>query len=145
MPLTQIKAERLGDDRVCADQGRRRQMILIVENDCAVRDSLQRLLDCMGLEARGFPSSEAFLEGWRPADADCVVIDANMPAMNGLDLLEELRRCGDEVPVIVVTGRPTATNAARANAAGALAVLEKPYKVAEIVALVRAASEKKPG
>ena len=40
-------------------------MILIVENDCAARDSLRLLLDCVGLEARGFPTSEAFLDGWR--------------------------------------------------------------------------------
>jgi FixJ family two-component response regulator len=120
-------------------------MIQIVENDCAVRDSLRLLLDCVGLEARGFPSSEAFLDGWRPAVADCVVVDAHMPGMNGLDLLEEIRRRGDEVPAIVVTGQPTATNVARAKAAGALAVLEMPYKAAEIVALVRAALEKKRG
>lgn len=120
-------------------------MIQIVENDCAVRDSLRLLFDCVGLEARGFPSSEAFLDGWQPAAADCVVVDAHMPGMNGLDLLEEIRRRGDDVPVIVVTGQPTAANVARAKAAGALAVLEKPYKAAEIVALVRDASKKKPG
>jgi FixJ family two-component response regulator len=120
-------------------------MILIVENDCAVRDSLQLLLDSIGHEARGFPSSEGFLEGWRAADADCVIIDAHMPGMSGLDLLEEIRRRGDKVPVIVVTGRPSAATAARAKVAGALAVLEKPYKAAEIVALIHAASEKKPG
>jgi two-component system, LuxR family, response regulator FixJ len=118
-------------------------MILIVDNDCAVRESLRVLLDCVGLEARGFPSSEAFLEASPPIEKDCLVLDVHMPGMSGIELLEELRQRGDEVPVIIITGLPSATNATQAKAAGALAVLEKPFKAVEILALIRTALAKK--
>ena len=120
-------------------------MIFIVDDDSAIRDSLRLLLDCVGLEARGFPSSDAFLEARQSAGEDCLVLDVHTPGMSGLDLLEELRRRGDAIPVIVVTGRPSATNTVRAQAAGALAVLEKPFKAAEIIELVRIALERKKG
>ena len=118
-------------------------MISIVDDDSATRDSLRLLLDCAGLEARDFPSSNAFLEARQSAGDDCLVLDVHMPGMSGLDLLEELRRRGDQIPVIVVTGRPSAANAARAQAAGAFAILEKPFKADEIIGLVRNALRKR--
>jgi FixJ family two-component response regulator len=120
-------------------------MIFIIEDDDAIRDSLRLLLECVGLEAREFSSAETFLDGWKFADEDCLVLDVHMPGMSGLDLLDELRQRGDKVPVIVVTGLPSAANIARARAAGALAILEKPFKPGEILGLVRQASGERPG
>ena len=120
-------------------------MIFIVDDDSAVRDSLRLLLECAGLEARDFPSPETFLDGWKSADQDCLVLDVQMPGMSGLDLLEELRQRGDAVPVIVVTGQPSAASTARAQAAGALAVLAKPFKAIEMLSLVRQALNERPG
>jgi FixJ family two-component response regulator len=116
-------------------------MICIVDDDSASRDSLRLLLDCVGLEASGFASSEAFLEKREGADPDCLILDIHMPGMSGLELLEELRERGDKVPVIVVTGRPSPADTARALAAGALALLDKPFKPGEIIALARTAVE----
>ena len=119
-------------------------MIFIIDDDEATRDSLRLLLECAGLEARGFPSPGGFLDGWRSGEEDCMVLDIHMPGMNGLDLLERLRQRGDEVPVIVVTGRPSPASTARARAAGAFAVLEKPFEAGEILALVRRAMKARP-
>jgi len=63
-----------------------------------------------------------------------------MPQMSGIELLEGMRRRGDMLPVIIITGRVAATIRERARAAGALAVIEKPYKAAEILNLVQEAS-----
>jgi two-component system, LuxR family, response regulator FixJ len=123
----------------------RAPMIFIVDDDSATRDSLRLLLGCVGLEARDFPSVKAFLEARQSADEACLVLDVHLPGMSGLDLLEELRRRGDAIPVIVVTGRPSVASTARAQAAGAFAILEKPFKAAEIIELVRNALERKNG
>ncbi len=67
-------------------------MIFIIDDDDATRDSLRLLFECMGLEARDFPSPETFLDGWKPAAEDCLVLDVHMAGMSGLDLLEKLRQ-----------------------------------------------------
>jgi two-component system, LuxR family, response regulator FixJ len=120
-------------------------MIFIVDDDSATRDSLRLLLDCVGLDARDFPSAKAFLEARQFADRDCLVLDVHMPGMTGIELLEQLRQRGDQVPVIIITGQPSAANDSRARTAGALAVLEKPFKLAEILGLVRQALGEGPG
>jgi two-component system, LuxR family, response regulator FixJ len=112
-------------------------MIFIIDDDSATRDSLWVLLDSAGLDARQFASAEAFLEARQTADKDCLVLDVHIPGMTGIELLEHLRLRGDRVPVIIITGRPNAAITARARAAGALAVLEKPFRPAEILELVR--------
>jgi FixJ family two-component response regulator len=117
----------------------RTQMIFIVDDDGAVRESLRFLLDCVGLETREFASAEEFLDGRDADDTECLILDVHMPGMSGLDLLEELRRRNDQVPVIVVTGRSNAVDTARALTAGAVAVLEKPFNPAEIIALAQTA------
>jgi len=68
-----------------------------------------------------------------------LIADVHMPGMTGIELLEQLRQRGDTVLVIIMTGQPSAANTARARTAGALAVLEKPFKPAEILGLVRQA------
>ncbi len=119
-------------------------MIFIIDDDDATRDSLRLLFECMGLEARDFPSPETFLDGWKPAAEDCLVLDVHMAGMSGLDLLEKLRQRGDKVPVIIITGQPSVANTVRAQAAGALAILEKPFKPGEILGLVRQVLKERP-
>lgn len=114
-------------------------MIYILDDDAEVRDSLRLLLECEGFEAREFASGREFLEAVRPGARGCLILDVHMPGMSGLELLETLRRGGDEFPAIVITARPSASTESRARAAGALAVVEKPYRADELLALVRRA------
>jgi len=114
-------------------------MIFILNDDDGVRDSLRLLLECEGFEAREFASCGEFLDASRSGDGDCLILDLHMPEMSGIELLERLRRRGETLPVILITGRFDAKIRERARAAGALAVVEKPYKAAEILNLVRQA------
>ena len=119
-------------------------MIFIVDDDEGVRDSLLLLLECEGLEAQAFASGRQFLEADRPRDGDCLILDVHMAGMSGLDLLEELRRRGNGIPVILITGRPDTATKDRARRAGVPAMLEKPYRAEEILARVRIAVRSRP-
>jgi two-component system response regulator FixJ len=119
-------------------------MIFILDDDAATRDSLRLLLECEGFAAREFASGREFLDVVRPATGDCLLLDLHMPEMDGIAVLETLRRRGDRVPAIVVTGRPSPEAKSRAEAAGALALLEKPYHADKLLDLVRQALAARP-
>ena len=114
-------------------------MIFIVDDDAATRDSLRQLLEVEGFEACEFVGGRPFLDGVRATDGDCLILDLNMPGMNGFDVLAELRRRGAGLPVIVVPAHAVPATLCRAAAGGALAVLEKPHRTSELLALVRRA------
>jgi two-component system, LuxR family, response regulator FixJ len=115
-------------------------MIFIIDDDDATRDSLRLLLESEGFDAQEFAAGEPFLEAARPVDGDCLVLDLNMPGMSGFEVLEALRRRGDPLPVIIVTARLDGASRNRALAGGALAVIEKPPRVDELLTLIRTAS-----
>ena len=96
------------------------------------------LLECEGLETREFASCREFLDA-DGAEGDCLILDVHLPGMSGIELLETMRRRGDMLPVIVISGRIDAMTRNRARTAGALAVVEKPYQVEEVLDLVRRA------
>jgi two-component system, LuxR family, response regulator FixJ len=120
--------------------GRKRPMILIVDDDAAVRDSLRFLLECEGYETREFATGREFLAAGGAGEGDCLILDVHMPEMSGIELLETMRRRGDTHPVIVISGRNDPWTRKRAHAAGALAIIDKPYQVKELLELVRVAS-----
>ena len=117
-------------------------MIFIIDDDGGARDSLRLLLECDGFEAREFASCEAFLDAGGAADGDCLILDVHMPGMSGIELLETMRRRGDMLPAIVISGRIDAGTTNRARAAGALAIVEKPYQPEELLCLVRRALDR---
>jgi FixJ family two-component response regulator len=117
-------------------------MIFIVDDDPAVRDSLRLLLETAGHAVEDFPSAEAFLANHAFPGHDRLIVDLYMArGLSGIELLENLRRCGNSVPVILITGQPSAAVTARAQVSGALAVLEKPFNAAEMLRLVQDATK----
>jgi FixJ family two-component response regulator len=114
-------------------------MILIVDDDEATRDSLRFLLECEGIESVVFDSARSFLQSPAFPSVDCLVVDVNMSDMNGIALLEHLRKQGVQLPAIVVTGSPGAETTRRALAAGAMGVFEKPFDTSALVEAIRCA------
>lgn len=113
------------------------QMIFIVDDDKAVRHSLTLLLASEGLESQGFASPQEFLDRCRPSNDDRLIIDVDLPGMNGIELLQRLRADGLSSRVVVITGKPSTFVRQQALAAGAMAFLEKPVDADQLVSLVR--------
>jgi two-component system, LuxR family, response regulator FixJ len=114
-------------------------MIFIVDDDLGVRDSLRLLLECEGFDAQEFASGREFLVDGKAGKGDCLILDIHMPGMSGIELLETMRRGGEMLPTIGISGRIDAMTTNRARAAGALAIVQKPYQPEELLCLVRRA------
>jgi len=112
-------------------------MIYVVDDDSDVLGSLQFLLETDGFDVRTFKSGAALLNDGASDNADCFVIDYKMPNMNGLDLVNRLRKRDIEAPVILITGYPDETIPERAASAGICHVLRKPHLEDSLVGHIR--------
>lgn len=113
--------------------------VFIVDDDEAVRDSLEALLAVQGHSVQSYPSGDAFLAAWRPEARGCALVDLRMPGMDGLQLIDRLKSQGSKLPVIVVTGHGDVPLAVKAMKSGAVDFIEKPYSNDTIVQVVRQA------
>jgi two-component system CheB/CheR fusion protein len=94
-----------------------------------------------GLAVEGYATCEAFLEAYRPGREACLLIDAYLPGMSGLELLNRLRDAGHRLPAIMITGNSDVPMAVQAMKAGASDFLEKPIGRGELLASVARALE----
>ena len=99
----------------------------VVDDDPAVRRSLERLLDVAGFHVVSYQSPTAFLNAASGLSAGCVLLDIRMPGVDGLEVQSRLNRLRVNLPVIVMTGHGDVPSAVRAMKAGAVDFLEKPF------------------
>jgi two-component system response regulator FixJ len=121
------------------------QVVHVIDDDDAVRDSLTFLLRTVGIEVQSYPSAGAFLDAVAGAQLKCVITDVRMPGMSGIDLLRRLRELKIDVPVIVITGHGDVPLAVEAMKIGAADFLEKPFDDDTLLASVRSALERQNG
>lgn len=114
-------------------------LVHIVDDDPAIGRALALLAKSAGLEAMSHTSAEAFLATFDPETAGCVVTDARMPGMSGLELQRALKLRRAAVPVIVITGQGAVSMAVEALQAGAVDFIEKPFDDQVFLASVRRA------
>jgi FixJ family two-component response regulator len=100
--------------------------IAVVDDEEPIRKALKRLLRAAGLEAEGYPSGQAFLDGAAARRPDCVLLDLHMPNMSGEQVLSQIRRMSGRPPVVVITAHDTPETREQCLAAGAAAYLRKP-------------------
>lgn len=103
------------------------EVVHVIDDDDAVRESLSFVLDSAGLTARTYESAAAFLAAVQAGVSGCIVTDVRMPEMNGLELVRKLQGMGVVLPVIVITGHGDVPLAVEAMKAGVLDFLEKPF------------------
>ena len=118
--------------------------VWIVEDDISVRESLTILLESLGFAVTVFASGRNFLTDARRSQASLVILDQHMPEMDGLTIIEAMRRDGDSIPVILITGRLDVQIAARAAALGTIAILEKPFSATNLFQLLHGCLEPSP-
>jgi two-component system response regulator FixJ len=102
-------------------------VIYVIDDDEAVRQSLEFLLKTEGLTVRSFDSAKGFLEVLPEIGAGCIITDVRMPEITGIDLLRRIKELGVDVPVIVITGHGDIALAVEAMKIGAIDFLEKPF------------------
>jgi two-component system response regulator FixJ len=114
-------------------------LVYIVDDDDAVRDSLDLLLSAAGFETMTFDSAEAFLACAPKAAGGCLVSDIRMPGMSGLELMEGLRARGAACPIVLITGHGDVPMAVEAMKRGAHDFIEKPFDDERLLAAVSSA------
>ena len=111
---------------VMNSQGLDRPRVLLVEDDAAVRRSLQLLLRAKGYEVRAYSSPVGLAVDEQALRSDCLVADLMMPEKDAVDLLSELRGAGWDGPALLISGFLTPAREARARDAGFQTILPKP-------------------
>jgi len=104
-----------------------RPLVSVVDDDESVRESLPDLLWEFGFAARAFSSAKEFLSSGRVGQTKCLILDVAMPDMTGLELQQELRRRGQLIPIVFITGQRDEDLRNQALKQGAMNFLLKPF------------------
>jgi DNA-binding NtrC family response regulator len=102
--------------------------VFVVDDDRSIRESLQNLIQSMGLSVLTFASAQEFLTSQRADAPSCLVLDVELPGLSGLDLQEELVKADIQIPIIFITGHGDIPMTVRALKAGAIEFLTKPLR-----------------
>ncbi|HWA34828.1 MAG TPA: response regulator [Cyclobacteriaceae bacterium] len=112
-------------------------MIYIIEDDMSVRRSFEFFLESEGLAFKSFGSAESFLSGAKPLMIDLLLLDVNLPAMDGLELLDKLAEENKMIPAIVISALDNAHTRERCRRQGVKAFLRKPVDGQTLVDLIK--------
>ena len=116
-----------------------RNLISVVDDDESVRRTTTFLIESFGFRAAAFESAESFLKSVQLHDTSCLLVDVQMPGMNGLQLQSELASAGFGIPIIFITAYDDKESRGRAMQAGAVAFLSKPFNDEQLLQTVRSA------
>src|ERR1051325_6656084 len=120
-------------------------VVYVIDDDDAVRHSLEFLFKTAGIETRAFESAKAFLDVLPRIKSGCIVTDVRMPEVTGVDLLRKAKELKLDVPVIVITGHGDIALAVEAMKIGAIDFLEKPFDDDLLLASVKSALNQDAG
>ena len=110
-----------------------RGTVFVVDDEAAQRRALSRLLGTHDYSVHTFESAAAFLAQYDPAQSGCLLLDLRMPGASGLELQQELRRRGAELPIVFLTGHADVPTSVYSMKLGAVDVLQKPVNEAQLL------------
>jgi two-component system response regulator FixJ len=114
-------------------------VVFVVDDDDAMRDSLDFLLSSAGCAVRTFEAAERLLEALPDGNCGCVVTDVRMPGVDGLELLRRIKAARPGLPVVIITGHGDVPLAVEAMKLGAADFVEKPFDDERLIGVVQAA------
>jgi FixJ family two-component response regulator len=122
------------------DKSRNGHLLLsVVDDDESIRESLPDLIKEFGFAARAFSSAEEFLSSGSVDETSCLILDIAMPGMSGPELHQELKRRGEEIPVLFMSGQKDETIRAQVLEQGAAGFLLKPFSDAALLEAIKTA------
>ena len=121
----------------------KRSLLSVVDDDEMLRESLPELLREFGFAARAFPSGQEFLSSNYVEETRCLILDVVMPEMSGLDLQQALKRRGQAIPIIFISGHKDEDIRKQAFRQGAVRFLYKPFSDSDLLEAVNAALDGK--
>jgi FixJ family two-component response regulator len=116
-----------------------REAVFIVDDDPSICDGLSNLLESVGVAAEHYSSAEAFRESWDRARPGCLLLDARLPGMSGVEFQEQMRSSGIDIPVIFMTAHGDMPMVRKVMKAGAVEFLIKPFQKEELLHAVEQA------
>src|SRR5215831_15410000 len=116
-------------------------VVFVVDDDVSVRESLEALIRCAGWQAETFASAQALLSRPPVETPSCLVLDIELPGLNGLELQERMAAHRSEMPIIFITGHGDIPRTVRAMKAGAVEFLTKPFADDVLLEAIRRAIE----
>jgi FixJ family two-component response regulator len=116
--------------------------VFIIDDDAAVRASVQDLLESVGLRSESFGTAEEFLRYKRPDGPSCLVLDVRLPGVNGLDFQRRLADARVQIPIIFVTGHGDIPMTVKAMKSGAVEFLAKPFQDRELLDAIHQALDR---
>jgi RNA polymerase sigma factor (sigma-70 family) len=111
--------------------------VFIVDDDADVRESLQELLESVGLHSQSFGTAQEFLAARHGDGPSCLILDVRLPGISGLDLQHELKRRRISIPIIFLTAHADVPMSVRAMKSGAVEFLTKPFRQQELLDAVQ--------
>jgi FixJ family two-component response regulator len=117
-------------------------MVFVVDDDPAVRASIQGLLKSASLRSESFGTAEEFLRSNRPDGPSCLVLDVSLPGVNGLDFQRQLADAGIQIPIIFITGHGDIPMTVKAMKSGAVEFLTKPFHDQDLLDAIRQALDR---
>jgi FixJ family two-component response regulator len=116
--------------------------VFIIDDDRGMRQSIQDLVESVGLRAEPFATGQQFLSGQRTSGPSCLVLDVRLPQMSGLDFQRQLAETGVQIPIIFITGHGDIPMSVRAMKAGAVEFLAKPFKGQDLLDAIQQALQR---
>jgi len=114
-----------------------KNLVSVVDDDESIRRTTTLLIESFGFRAAAFESAEGFLRSGQLYDTACLIVDVQMPGMNGLQLQSHLAAAGCGIPIIFITAYDDRESRGRAMQAGAVAFLGKPFSDEQLFKTIR--------